>query len=105
MFENPHKGLMYRMHGYESIVGPVKGVYILLYTCMNQPCYVLFQELMRFENPHKGFTYRMHGYESIVGPVKGVYTKDNTMNKAREHALLVSSRPSYVTILTLGKFV
>ncbi|KAK3099190.1 hypothetical protein FSP39_000785 [Pinctada imbricata] len=64
---------------------------------------VLFrdQEATRFENPHKGFTYRMHGYESVVGPVKGVYTKDNSMNKAREHALLVSSRPSYVTILTL----
>ena len=45
----------------------------------------------------------MHGYDSVVGPVKGVYSKDNAMNKAREHALLISDRPSYVTILTLGK--
>lgn len=52
--------------------------------------------------PHKAFTYRMHDYESVVGPVKGVYTKDNSNNKAREHALLVSNRPSFVTILTLG---
>lgn len=54
-------------------------------------------------NPHKAFTYKMHNYESVVGPVKGVYTKDNSNNKAREHALLVSNRPSFVTILTLGK--
>ncbi|KAJ8297540.1 hypothetical protein KUTeg_024071 [Tegillarca granosa] len=26
-FENPHKGFTYKMHGYESVVGPVKGVY------------------------------------------------------------------------------
>lgn len=26
-FENPHKAFTYRMHGYESVVGPVKGVY------------------------------------------------------------------------------
>jgi len=26
-FENPHRAFTYRMHGYESIVGPVKGVY------------------------------------------------------------------------------
>lgn len=26
-FENPHKAFTYRMHGYESIVGPVKGIY------------------------------------------------------------------------------
>lgn len=47
----------------------------------------------------------MHGYESVVGPVKGVYTKENAMTKAREHALLVSTRPSFVTILTLGKWL
>jgi nuclear factor related to kappa-B-binding protein len=63
----------------------------------------VFQELRRFENPHKSFTYHLHGYESVVGPVKGVYTKESALNKAREHALLVSSRPSFVTILTLGK--
>ncbi|XP_060084113.1 nuclear factor related to kappa-B-binding protein-like isoform X2 [Ylistrum balloti] len=59
------------------------------------------QEKRRFENPHKAFTYKMHGYESVVGPVKGVYSKENAMNKAREHALLISNRPSFVTILTL----
>ncbi|XP_055380378.1 nuclear factor related to kappa-B-binding protein [Condylostylus longicornis] len=26
-FENPHKAFTYRMYGYESVVGPVKGVY------------------------------------------------------------------------------
>ncbi|XP_063413509.1 nuclear factor related to kappa-B-binding protein-like isoform X3 [Mytilus trossulus] len=59
------------------------------------------QERRRFENPHKSFTYKLHGYESVVGPVKGVYTKESALNKAREHALLVSSRPAFVTILTL----
>lgn len=63
------------------------------------------QEGRRFTNPHKAFTYKMHNYESVVGPVKGVYTKDNSNNKAREHALLVSNRPSFVTILTLGKCI
>ncbi|KAK3610163.1 hypothetical protein CHS0354_039947 [Potamilus streckersoni] len=59
------------------------------------------QELRRFQNPHKAFTYILHGYESVVGPVKGVYSKENAMTKAREHALLVSNRPAFVTILTL----
>ena len=26
-FENPHKAFTYKLHGYESVVGPVKGVY------------------------------------------------------------------------------
>ena len=48
--------------------------------------------------------YRINGREYLVGPVKGVYEKVsvNSNNKAREHALLVNDRPSYVTILTLG---
>lgn len=46
----------------------------------------------------------MHGYDSVVGPVKGVYSKESAVTKAREHALLVSTRPSYVTILTLGEY-
>ncbi len=62
-----------------------------------------FQEAMRFEMPHKSFTYLLHGYQSVVGPVKGVYSKESSMNKAREHALLIKDRPAYVTILTLGK--
>ncbi|KAL4230801.1 hypothetical protein ACF0H5_011175 [Mactra antiquata] len=59
------------------------------------------QEKLRFEEPHKAFTYEMHGYQSVVGPVKGVFIKKNDTNKAREHALLVSNRPAFVTILTL----
>ncbi|XP_046853373.1 nuclear factor related to kappa-B-binding protein-like isoform X2 [Xenia sp. Carnegie-2017] len=59
------------------------------------------QEQLRYENPHKPFIYKMHGFESIVAPVKGVFTKESNLNKAREHSLLVSKRPPYVTILTL----
>lgn len=44
----------------------------------------------------------MHHYEAVVGPVKGVYGKDAGVNKAREHSLLVSDRPPFVTILSLG---
>lgn len=59
------------------------------------------QERQRYENPHKPFIYQMHGFDSIVAPVKGVFTKESNLNKAREHSLLVSKRPPYVTILTL----
>lgn len=59
------------------------------------------QEQKRYDNPHKAFTFRMHGFESVVGPVKGVFSKDTNLNKAREHSLLTSLRPPYVTILTL----
>lgn len=45
----------------------------------------------------------MHGFESVVGPVKGVFDKEMSLNKAREHTLLRSDRPPYVTILSLGK--
>lgn len=45
----------------------------------------------------------MHGFESVVGPVKGVFDKETSLNKAREHSLLRSDRPAYVTILSLGK--
>lgn len=69
---------------------------------MSKHVNIIFQEHYRFDNPHRSFTYRLHGYESVVGPVKGVYNKENAMTKAREHALLVSDRPAYVTILTLG---
>jgi len=43
----------------------------------------------------------MHGFESVVGPVKGVFDKETSLNKAREHSLLRSDRPAYVTILSL----
>lgn len=32
---------------------------------------------------------------------QGVFNKDTGTSKAREHALLISSRPAYVTILSL----
>lgn len=61
------------------------------------------QEQQRYDQPHKAFTFRMHGFESQVGPVKGVFDKEMSLNKAREHTLLRSDRPAYVTILSLGK--
>lgn len=33
--------------------------------------------------------------------LQGVFSKDTNLNKAREHSLLISLRPPYVTILTL----
>ncbi|NWU96945.1 NFRKB protein, partial [Upupa epops] len=59
------------------------------------------QERYRYSQPHKAFTFRMHGFESVVGPVKGVFYKETSLNKAREHSLLRSDRPAYVTILSL----
>ncbi|CAB1316008.1 unnamed protein product, partial [Coregonus sp. 'balchen'] len=59
------------------------------------------QEQHRYDQPHKAFTFRMHGFESVVGPVKGVFDKEMSLNKAREHTLLRSDRPAYVTILSL----
>ena len=34
--------------------------------------------------------------------MKGVFDKETSLNKAREHSLLRSDRPAYVTILSLG---
>ncbi|XP_014666905.1 PREDICTED: nuclear factor related to kappa-B-binding protein-like [Priapulus caudatus] len=59
------------------------------------------KERERYANPHKAFVYKMHGFESIVGPVKGVYSNSGAASKAREHSLLVSDRPPFVTILSL----
>ncbi|XP_073426178.1 nuclear factor related to kappa-B-binding protein isoform X2 [Dendrobates tinctorius] len=59
------------------------------------------QERHRYLQPYKAFTFRMHGFESVVGPVKGVFDKETSLNKAREHSLLRSDRPAYVTILSL----
>ncbi|EDO28120.1 predicted protein, partial [Nematostella vectensis] len=58
-------------------------------------------EAKRYINPHLAYTFVMHGFESIVGPVKGVFSKETNLNKAREHSLLISNRPPFVTILTL----
>ncbi|KAG8183464.1 hypothetical protein JTE90_002846 [Oedothorax gibbosus] len=59
------------------------------------------QECIRYQNPHRAFTFKVHGYEAVVGPVKGVYGKESGVNKAREHSLLTSDRPPFVTILSL----
>jgi len=59
------------------------------------------KEQQRYDQPHKAFTFRMHGFQSVVGPVKGVFDKEMSLNKAREHTLLRSDRPAYVTILSL----
>ncbi|PIK61009.1 putative nuclear factor related to kappa-B-binding protein-like isoform X3 [Apostichopus japonicus] len=62
------------------------------------------QELQRFSEPQKPFTYCQHGYESVVGPVKGITPMDPLpASKGREHSLLISDRPSYVTILSLER--
>ena len=89
--------------------------------------FVLFQETERYENPHKAYTYNIRSIESTVGPVKvgistyqymtfiivicvlyyqGIYKKDQgNHSKVREHFLLKSSRPHYVTILSIGQSV
>lgn len=64
------------------------------------------QEAIRYRNPQRAFTYRVHSYESVVGPVKGcgnatTSTPAASPNKAREHSLLVSDRPPFVTLLSL----
>ncbi|RUS69820.1 hypothetical protein EGW08_022416 [Elysia chlorotica] len=75
--------------------------FIVRPTSSNEKALFREQERLRFASPHKAFTFMMHGYDSVVGPVKGVYDKDSSTNKAREHNLLVSDRPPFVTILTL----
>ncbi|GFO47485.1 nuclear factor related to kappa-b-binding protein [Plakobranchus ocellatus] len=75
--------------------------FIVRPTSSNEKALFREQERSRFASPHKAFTFMMHGYDSVVGPVKGVYDKDSSTNKAREHNLLVSDRPPFVTILTL----
>uniref|UniRef100_A0A2C9K0B7 DEUBAD domain-containing protein n=1 Tax=Biomphalaria glabrata TaxID=6526 RepID=A0A2C9K0B7_BIOGL len=78
-----------------------KTSFIVRPTSNNEKALFREQERRRFAAPHKAFTFMMHGYDSVVGPVKGVYDKDSGANKAREHNLLVSDRPPFVTILTL----
>jgi nuclear factor related to kappa-B-binding protein len=63
---------------------------------------VYFQEKRRYENPNRAFTYRMHGFESVVSPVKGAFAHTSGLTKPRGHTLLVSERPNYITILSLG---
>jgi hypothetical protein len=65
------------------------------------------QETKRYERAHQAFTYNHHGYSSVVGPVKGcTFVKDstihcNSLNKARDHSLLVKDRPPFVTLLSI----
>lgn len=72
---------------------------------LTENCFLIFQECIRYQNPHKAFTFKVHGYEAVVGPVKGVYGKESGINKAREHSLLTSDRPPFVTILSLGNLL
>jgi hypothetical protein len=72
------------------------------------------QESIRYSNPNKSFTYKLHNYSSVVGPVKGCGTThtgsvnyppgatlQTSPTKHREHSLLVSDRPQFVTVLSL----
>lgn len=79
-----------------------KALVFNLTNTLKPPVMFVLQELQRYNQPHKAFTFRMHGFESVVGPVKGVFDKEMSLNKAREHTLLRSDRPPYVTILSLG---
>ncbi|XP_022098459.1 nuclear factor related to kappa-B-binding protein-like [Acanthaster planci] len=79
----------------------VRTDYVVRPSTLEEKALFRAQEHERYEQPHKAYTYRMHGYKSVVGPVKGVYGKETSLNKAREHSLLVSDRPPYVTILSL----
>ena len=38
---------------------------------------------------------------TLLHSFQGVFNKDTGTSKAREHALLISNRPAYVTILSL----
>jgi hypothetical protein len=62
------------------------------------------QEAERYKNPHLPWEYKNpDGSVSIVAPVlRKVQTQVST-SKPRDHALLKSDRPSYVTILCLGR--
>ena len=75
------------------------------------------QEAIRYNNPNKAYTFKVHSYSSVVGPVKGCgiaalsancipssassSSSLSSPNKAREHSLLVSDRPPFVTLLSL----
>jgi hypothetical protein len=60
-------------------------------------------ELERYKNPHLAWIYNdIEGKATIVAPVlKKVITGNS--NKPRDHVLLKSDRPSYVTILCLAR--
>jgi hypothetical protein len=62
------------------------------------------QEKERYKYPHLPWEYKNpDDSSSIVAPVlKKIYTQA-TSSKPREHLLLKSDRPSYVTILSLGR--
>jgi hypothetical protein len=61
------------------------------------------QETERYKNPHLPWEYKNpDGSTSVVAPVqKKMYTQ--ATSKPRDHVLLKSDRPSYVTILCLGR--
>ncbi|XP_066913039.1 nuclear factor related to kappa-B-binding protein-like [Clytia hemisphaerica] len=66
------------------------------------------QEKERYQNAHKPYIYKIVKEDTnvveevVVGPIKSVFTiSDMNTCKAREHTMLVSDRPAYVTILCL----
>lgn len=78
----PHKAFTFRQHGYESIVGPVKG----------KLCFYL----------RTLSTYRSKYFHSRIA---GVYTPGQGVgqpsSKVRGHNLMVPDRPACVTLLSL----
>lgn len=83
----PHKAFTYRMHGYASVVGPVKGIY-----------------------QHNVGTLIRIIFHSKIDPCSSIRTHTvfhaisvtaSGLTKARGHSLLVADRPNFVTILAL----
>lgn len=101
-YANPHKAFTFQMHGFESIVGPVKvSPLFLVPPSVREPrahLPRLARGLMLRAICHARSLERT---ETLLLCHQGVFTKDTNLNKAREHALLISNRPPYVTILTL----
>nr|VZH96015.1 unnamed protein product [Spirometra erinaceieuropaei] len=58
------------------------------------------QEIQRFSQPWSPFVYNQHGYASVVGPVRtaSVNFAGRGSGRAREHPLLRSDRPAWVSI-------
>jgi len=56
------------------------------------------QEQLRYQAPDKPFVYTFNGQRCPVSPLKRAA---GTSNKAREHFLLKTERPSHITLLSL----
>ncbi|VDN16449.1 unnamed protein product, partial [Dibothriocephalus latus] len=59
-----------------------------------------YYEIQRFSQPWSPFVYNQHGYASVVGPVRtaSVNFAGRGSGRAREHPLLRSDRPAWVSI-------